>query len=216
MIKKNKIESPLNEGVRVISLTDFVDFIHSTGENRFSHVRKIKKRGVYDPRTDFWLKMRQAIIQHKSSGALDFEIIEKLMRELTDQKKRRNYGLVIDGYHKFVKRFKGQWLTPPRAFLELGNVRLNVNPELGFKIGNRHIVVKLYFKSEAITQSEARIALIAMEHVLTPHCNSTLETEFKLLDVRRNRLFTLPTDKDDLYSLFLMEQDNFIKIYKAV
>lgn len=215
-MEKQKPNKPLLRQLRVISLTDFVEFIHSTGETRLQHVKRIKKRGEYDPKTDFWLKMRKAIVKHASSRNLDFDIIEQLMRDLTDPKKRSNYSSVVEGYRKFVKRHKGKWLPPPVGFMDFGMLRLNVNPELGFKMGNKHVVVKLYFKSEPITPSEARVALMAMDHVLSSKAKNGLEFEFRLLDVRRNKMYALPKDKSNLFILFLMEQDNFLKIYKAV
>jgi hypothetical protein len=97
----------------------------------------------------------------------------------------------------------------------LTEVNLSVNPELGFKVGNKHVLIKLYFKEEKLTSSEAKILLVSMDLAFSKHPEA-LEYEFKILDVRRNKLYTSNASDDFLKTLFLIETDNFIKIYKAI
>ena len=70
-----------------VSLTYFLDFVSKAGSPKLTVVRDFKTKDPYDPRTDYWKKLRDAIIEFHRTGKTDKNWLDGVLHGLTDKKK---------------------------------------------------------------------------------------------------------------------------------
>ena len=115
-----------------ISLTDFVGFVNKMGTAKQNHVKTIKERPEYEPYMDFYKAIRTAIINlHKKKQSKD--ILDKVLEDLTDEKKKKCYPEIVAGYKKFLGRKQFEWIKPPKKDWKIGNIVITINPEIGLE-----------------------------------------------------------------------------------
>lgn len=193
-----------------ISLTDFVDFTLKTGSSRVAKVRELKRRPPgYDPATDFWKALREAIIEFHRSGT-GIATLDAVASGATPRRTAR-YADAIAGYKKFLKKKDLKWFAPRSSRWTEAGLVVKVNPELGLVIGATPSVVKLYFKTDAPTRSRVQAVLGMMEAVL-PLPRSG---QFAVLDVANGRLMPPGArwSKDDTRALLSGEAHAFVEIW---
>jgi len=120
------------------------------------------------------------VIQDKSA-------LDKILLDLTDKKKINRYPALIESYKSFLGRKKVEWFEPPFKEWKANDLRVKLNPELGLEINGRLYVVKLYFKSDKLSQLKADLILLLMNSKLKKgdYKNAT----FAVLDIERKKLF---------------------------
>jgi hypothetical protein len=168
-----------------VSLTDLVDIVSRSGTPKATRVAQVKRRPEYEPAFDFYKPLRDHIVSVHIDGG-DKGDIGKVMREIVDGKKLRNYPPLIDGYVKWWGRKTFAWLDPPRVSYEANGVEVIINPELGLEFGGARHVIKLYFKADPLSKTRADIIVHLMELSLRPICGQ--EERMSVLDVRNARL----------------------------
>ena len=202
-----------------ITLTDFVDFVNKMGAAKQNHVKVIKERPKYEPYMDFYKAIRTAIINlHKKKQRK--EVLDKVLEDLTDEKKIKCYPEIVAGYKKFLGRKQLEWIKPPKKDWRIGNIIITVNPEIGLeekkKDGTSNFyIVKLYFKDNALKKAQADQILTLMEMQLRSKMDEP-EIKFAILDVRRNK-FHVKRDHD-LKELPLLrgEANSFATIWDSL
>lgn len=210
MAKKETIE---------ISLTDFIGFVNKTGNAKLNHVKTIKERDEYEPFKDFYKPIREGIQKlHKKN--LTKDSLDKILANLTDDKKRKNYPDVINGYKKFLGRRKFEWIKPPQKDWKIGNISISVNPEIGLeekkKDGtSKFHIIKLYFKEERIQKSHVSQILTLMEMQLRDKVKES-EVKFALLDIRKSKLHVKEDNKLDERPLLEGEASSFATIWEKL
>ncbi len=173
-----------------ISLTDFVGFVNKMGNAKLNHVKTIKERTEYEPYMDFYKAIREAIINlHKKKQGKEY--LDKVLQDLTDDKKKKCYPEIIKGYKKFLGRKQFKWIKPPKKDWKVGNITITINPEIGLEENKKDglsnfYIVKLYFKDEALKKAQADQILTLMEMQLRSKVKEP-EVKFAILDVRRNK-----------------------------
>lgn len=189
-----------------ISLTDFVGFVNKMGNAKLNHVKAIKERSKYEPYMDFYKMIREAIIKlHKRKQKK--ELLDEVLEELMDSKKKSCYPEIVAGYKKFLGRRQFEWITPPKKDWKIGNITITVNPEIGLEEKKRDgtsnfYIVKLYFKEDVLKKSQADQILTLMEMQLRSKVKEP-EVKFAILDVRNSK-FHVKKDHD-LKELPLLE-----------
>ena len=174
-----------------ISLTDFIGFVNKMGNAKLNHVKSIKDRPEYEPYMDFYKPLREAILKlHKKNQKK--EVLDTVLEGLTDDKKKRCYPDLIDGYKKFLGRKKFEWIKPPKKDWKIGGITITINPEIGLeekkKNGSSNFyIIKLYFKEDALKKAQADQILTLMEMQLRSKVNES-EIKFAILDIRRSKL----------------------------
>lgn len=174
-----------------ISLTDFIGFVNKMGNAKLNHVKTIKDRPEYEPYMDFYKPLREAILKlHKKNQKK--EVLDTVLEGLTDDKKKRCYPDLIDGYKKFLGRKKFEWIKPPKKDWKIGGITITINPEIGLeekkKNGSSNFyIIKLYFKEDALKKAQADQILTLMEMQLRSKVNEP-EIKFAILDIRRSKL----------------------------
>lgn len=168
-----------------IVLTDFVDIAHASGVPKATKIAAVKNRDKYDPRFDFYKRLREHI-ESVHVQKLPKDRLKEVLHGLTDRKKINIYPGLVAAYMKWWGKKELGYSAPPRGIFTDSGIDVVVNPELGLNIGGKTHFVKLHFKSESLSRSRADIVLHMME--LTLREKVPAGAHFALLDVRSGRL----------------------------
>ncbi len=198
-----------------ISLTEFMNFVNKSGSLKVTVVQKAKNKREeeYAHFKDYWLKLRDKIKSvHKMQGT--HSDLKALLDEISDDK-RQNYGAAIEGYCSFWKRRKIEWVDPPRKTWTVGDIKIEVNPELGLTIKDQIYVIKLFTTaSDSMDKRHADLILTLMEKELRNKVEE--EVVFAVLDVKRGKLFENKNLDPTLSGLLNGEARSFETIWKSI
>lgn len=196
-----------------ISLTDFIDFVSKAGGTKMTKVKEIKNRPDYHPATDFYKAFREKVIEiHENNG--NKNDLDKILKELTHDAKKKNYPLAVAGYKKFWGKKKIGWFRPPSKHWINGNVDIHINPELGLDYDGKLIVVKMYLKADKLTKDKVTQILSLMEDQLRKKVPE--EVLFCVLDVKNAKLFCNEAKDTSMLPLLKGEVINFETIWKSL
>lgn len=195
-----------------ISLTDFIDYVSKVGSSKFTLVSKISSREEYNPAFDFWKTLREGIIEMHVSD-LDKSELEKMLIFLTDKKKKNRYPGLIESYKGFLGRKKFEWINPPYMEWTTSELSIRLNPELGLISNGNLQIIKLYFKSEPLSQMKADLILLLMNTKLKK--GDFKDATFAILDVERKKLYDKTKLNESHIPLLEGEALSFIKIWKS-
>lgn len=196
-----------------ISLTDFMDFVGKSGSAKQTKVKQVKNRDPYEPAKDFYKALREEIIRVHQEG-LDKKELDKLIKKLSDKKKIDHYPTAINGYKKFWGRKNMIWFDPPFKHWQVGDVDMNINPEIGLEWDNKFYVIKLHLKSDKLTKGRADEILSLMEDQLRKKVED--EILFCVLDVKNSKLYINDKRDTSLVPLLVGEIGSFEAIWKRL
>jgi hypothetical protein len=200
-----------------ISLTDFVDFTIVNGSSRVAKVRALKKRGNYDPASDFWRTLREGIVELHRTAQMAPTTLDSLVATQAGTRRHARYADAADGYKKFLGRRSFPWFDPPPAqWWHEGELDVRVNPELGLVVDGNPTVIKLYFKNEAPTRSRVQAVLAVLDAELASR--AARGSRFAVLDVNGSRLM-VPDGRwsaGDMKALLVAEARAFVDIWNAI
>lgn len=195
-----------------ISLTYFVDFVLKAGTPKLTGVREFKenKDEIY---TDFYKPVREAIVEMHKTGVSD-RCLDQFLGSLTDERRKRIYPSIVEGYRKFLSSAKITWFNPPAGTYPIGGVEININPELGLIIDGTPHLLKMYFRGEPLSSKRVQVVLNLLTasglSASVPGC------VFAMLDVRKARLHTLKSPNPRLNLLLRGEAASFSTIYAGL
>ena len=171
-----------------VSLTTFVDFVLASGTPKITCIKRAKElyEEEYQPKFDFWLPLRNAIIElHKLN--MPKSALNVVLEGLSDKRKATAYPSSVDSYMKWMGNKKFEWVGCDSALWQYGSLQVRVNPELGLRInGNVHLI-KLYFKVEQPSKRRLETTLFLMSTTLDMPKSQIVPA---LLDVQRGKLFS--------------------------
>lgn len=134
-------------------LYTFVDFVLAGALRKLPVVKDFKEHR-YDHAADFYGLLREAIVEaHEKQRSL-----EDVVLSLTDERKRRLYQPMIAGYLRFLGAASMERFTPPHTVLPIGDLEVDINPEIGLEIAGTPHVIKLHFGGATLAQ--ARIDMV--------------------------------------------------------
>ena len=198
-----------------ISLTEFVNFINASGMAKMTIVSNAKAKheeqegNPYDYWKDFKDEVKRLMKRHGSKDEL-YELIENVREDM-----RENYNQMINGYLKFWKPTRMEWMNPVKKMAHVGGVKMILNPELGVTWQGKKYMIKLYLKAnENLDKRHADIILAMMESELRDRVED--DVEFAMLDVRRGKLFTYVNDDPRLLILLKSEGREFSEMWKEL
>ena len=195
-----------------VSLTYFVDFVLKVGTPKLSGVKEFKEHR-YDHLTDFYKPLREAIIDMHEKGKSD-QTLDGFVTTMTDERKRRIFPGLVEGYRMWLHATPMKWFTPAHTVLPIGDLEININPELGFEINGRPTLIKTYFRGEPLAQKRINIVLGLISAALGP---TRPGTYFAMLDVKNARLHPMKTLPNPRLGLLLRgEAASFSTIYASV
>ena len=85
-----------------------------------------------------------------------------------------------------MQGIKYSWVEPPKNTIEYSGLLLKVNPEIGLKINNETLFIKLYFKKSPINGMKVKVMQKIMQDALQ---SDFPETKVAILDIRRGILY---------------------------
>lgn len=195
-----------------VPLATFVDFVHASGMKRITIVRKAKYE-PYDPRTDFYKPLREAIAEFHRCGASDEKLLTDLPQRQTDEKKRSGYPGLVNAYLKFTRKHAVVWSRiPPKLTWATDDLSVAVNPELAVELDGQATLLKLWFRKDALDRHRVPSVLRLMQQSLVQTLPSI---QFTLLDVRRNKLHFSTATKTGVDVLLQGEARAFASMYQA-
>lgn len=196
-----------------VSLTYFVDFVLKVGTPKLAGVKEFKEHR-YDHLTDFYKPLREAIIDMHEKARPE-RVLDEHLGTLTDERKRRIFPGLVEGYRKFLHTGSPKkWFTPPHTVLPIGDLEININPELGFEIDGKPWLIKTYFRGEPLAQKRVNIVLGLINSALGP---TRPGTQFAMLDVKNAKLHPMKISPNPRLPLLLRgEAASFSTIYAAV
>ncbi|AKT36143.1 hypothetical protein [Chondromyces crocatus] len=194
-----------------ISLTYFVDFVLKAGTPKLAGVREWKERKD-DLSFDFYRQIREAIVDMHRGGKPD-TVLDEFLSAQRDERRRRVYPSIVEGYRKFQSSAKMTWFEPPVGSCKLGDVEININPDLGLVIDGKPHLIKVYFRGEPLSAKRTTVVLNLLAGGLA---ESNPGKVLALLDVRNAKLHTFKAPNPRLGVLLRGEAAAFSTIYAAL
>ena len=200
-----------------ISLTRFIDFVIKTGSPKLTSVKTTKQQLIegYSPAFDYYKKFREEVVEMHVHDEPVSRLESLAASIVNNDGKQANYSLLAKGYRRFYgpsRQFK--WFEPPSSDWDIGMMTVRVNPELGLRIGDDDVVIKLHLKDEKLSKKE----LVTVLHLM----RTALEYEpisnrvYAILDVRRGKLFR-ESSYDPVYTTLLRgEASSFATIFDGI
>ena len=187
-----------------ISMTTFLDYIAATGTTRLRRIVDAKKQYGHDysPATDFYGPLRKRIVQTFEEG-WDPKHLEALLDEVTDPKKQGHYAACRKGLRKWAGptgKKKIVWNKPKKAVWQSGDLEVNISPELWLAIDGDLHIIKLYFKSDKLSQHKVNLSLRLLQTTVGKH------GDVGILDLPQGRLFTQTTEPPEGIDLLLASE----------
>ena len=187
-----------------ISLTEFIDYVNSSGSAKATVVSQAKKKREegHNKQSDYWMQFRNAVKSvHSSNGKKDdlYEIVEKVHEDRVN-----NYNAAVNGYIKFWGNKKISWIIPHRKVVNVGGTRVSLNPELGLAYKGKTVFVKLFIHVDDILDKRHADLILTLMH--TKLADSIPEdATVAVLDVMRGKLFEFK--KEDYKITQLLEAE---------
>jgi hypothetical protein len=196
-----------------ISLTDFIDFISSSGTQKLSQVAEYKRREQYRYRVDYWRELRNSIIEFHADGTLEKDYFDTVIKtNFINAEKREKCRPLVENYKKFLGR-KQITFKPiiKRDWVYSKDLTIRVNPELHLVINGKEQLVKFYFKKDPLSKKQIDIALLLVK-IATQDVISGVH--YTLVDLPHNKSWTQENPNMKLLPLLKGEAENYITIYK--
>lgn len=192
-----------------ISMTYFVDFVLKAGTPKLTGVREFKERKD-ELVTDFYRQVREAMIDMHRTGK-PVEVLDDFLAAQRDERRRRIYPSIVNGYRKLLASREIKWFEPPVATHRIGEIEININPELGLSIDGKPHLLKCYFRGEPLSAKRTAVILNllsnGLEGVAAPG------TVFAVLDVRQAKIHAFKGPNPRLSLLLRGEAASFATIY---
>lgn len=194
-----------------VRITTFMEFVAADWAAKVTAVKNAKNiyGNDYDPKVDYWKKLREAVIDFHENGRSAKHL--STLSERVDAKKAANYKSVIDGYSKWLKGHEVEWIGTSSVPWNSGDLTVKVHPELGLRIDGEQWAIKLWLKGQRLTKKrvEATLHLLDLTH-------GTLNTRVGILDARAGRLITPTRLVPGIDALLAGEAAAFVTMWNAL
>lgn len=202
-----------------VSLTSFTEYLLKAGLPKITAVRKIRDQyeSGYNQGFDYYKLFRDSVRKMYASEE-PITSLNDILNQRMVESKRKNYEILVGGMRKFHNRFfrEGdfQFFEPVKFLWTFGDVEVRVNPELGFRIGNEELLVKLYHKKDPLKKSQLDLILHLLQLSASP--KSLADTTIVLLDVRQAKTFLANEFNGDLTNLLEAEALAFSRLWSSI
>lgn len=194
-----------------VPLPVFVDFVLASSMRRLD-VLKPFKNGRHRDRPDFYDPLRACIIDmHRKR--LPPSTLSDASLSSVGKRQAELYPALINGYERFLSSAPMQWFEPPHTVLPIGDLEIDIRPDLGFEIGGTPHLITLYFRGAEPSQPRITTMLGIITAALGPTRPGTV---FSILDVKMARLHTLKKPQPRLGLAVRADAAAFATIYAAV
>lgn len=173
-----------------IGYDSFADYILKKEKYRKNFVKSIKKRGAYDPRTDFYLQFRRSL--KKACKNCNLNLLDEMLSKLTNSNKKSGYPILVAKIKEFLISKNYAWAEPVKKIIQYDDLLLRVNPELGLELGDTTYFIKLYLKKPKITVEKINILKKIMQEA---YSETEGNIQVGILDVRSGNLYSIPINQ---------------------
>lgn len=195
-----------------LSMRYFVDFALKAGTPKLADVREFKERKD-ELFTDFYRQVREAIVEMHKAGK-STAVLDEFLAAQTDDRRRRIYPSIVSGYKKLLESHDIRWFEPPAVAYPLGDLKINVNPELGLVVEGVPHLLKMYFRQEPLSAKRMSVILnllhSGLSDVVAPG------TVFGVLEVRRAKIHAFKVPNPRVSVLLRGEAASFAAIHSAL
>lgn len=169
----------------------FANFVTENVRKRKKYVSTIVNKEPYSYITDFYLKLRRNLVSiiKKNESLTD---LNNILKNLNPQK-HVHYETLIEQIQNFMQGIRYTWVEPLKNTIEYSGLLLKVNPEIGLKINNETLFIKLYFKKPPIDDMKVKVMQKIMQDALQ---HDFPETKVAILDIRRCILYKATIDEE--------------------
>jgi hypothetical protein len=142
------------------------------------------------------------------------KVLDEFLAVQRDERRRRIYPSIVSGYRKLLASGSMKWFEPPVNPYRIGDIEINVNPELGLIIDGKPHVLKMYFRGEPLSAKRTSVIL----NLLTNGLEGVAQpgTAFAVLDVRNAKLHGFKAPNPRISMLLRGEAASFATIYSAL
>jgi hypothetical protein len=192
-----------------VPLDRFANFVLKVGIGKLEEVREFKEERGYD----FYRPLREAIAdvhaQKRSLGSLD-----AFLDELADDRKRRTFPELVEGYRRYLADKSKRPLVPPLIAWPIGDIEVDVAPELAYDTadGKAHLV-KLRFHGEPLSPQRVKLTVGLMQLAFG---STRPGAVCSILDVKRAKVHSVASTNPRLAILLRGEAAAFATIYAGV
>lgn len=149
-----------------IKFSDFLVFLCKRGTARITAVQRIRDRGPYDVRRDYWKQFRETLLRYHRLNLNGLPSVALLAASGQDPKKRASYQATAEAYHRFVGRRAVTSFAAPGGVWRASDFEVAVNPELGLVVGGRPFILKWHLRADHLDPRIAREAAFLLPHLL--------------------------------------------------
>ena len=175
--------------MELLSLTVFTDFALLTGAPRLTAVRA-RREVPFDLHTD----LKTAIVEVLRTGR-PIDDLDAVMVSATDERARRLWPPLIEGFQRWWRGNPGEWCAPPLLDVQVTPagvsplLRVRVNPEIGVRFDGdaAPCFVKLWLRDAPLTAKRVAIPAALMREAIRP---TVPDATYGVLDVRAGKLHT--------------------------
>lgn len=188
----------------------FAQFVGAAPTSKVSVVRQAK-HGRYDPRRDYYKLIREKIpAVHKSKDKL--KELDTFCDQLNDKRKVGNYSAIINGYKRWLSGRTVSWVNLPNKRWSRVGLAVSMGPELRLVVDGSTHILKIWFKSEPLSQLRSDIVCHLLEATYRP---SNSDATIGILDIRNATLAQGAADPEFDLSL-LGEAASWVTIYNTL
>lgn len=198
-----------------ITLTEFMDFIKKSGEPKVNHVRQIKNERMteYSISHDYWSQFRKNVVRMLKKEESN-EYLKELLESVSEDK-RSNYQRAINGFLLFKGKKKFVWHQPPKKQVLIGDVKVSLNPEIGYSYRGNTYYVKLFIRTNDILEKKhAKLILCLMNDKMSDKLMDNVH--FAVLDVMRGKLHTFDKKDPKVNALLRAEAKSFASMWNEM
>ena len=161
----------------------FANFVTEKPQKRKSYVSKVINKEPYVFYKDFYSVLRTKLI----SILRNKKPLTELNGILKNQKpiRQNHYEILINQIQNYFKDKRYTWIEPPKNIIEYSGLLLKVNPEIGLKLSNRTLFIKMYLKQPLISNSKIKVMQKIMQDTLK---DLYPDARVAILDIRRGIL----------------------------
>lgn len=195
-----------------IPLTKFVDFVAKAGTPKYTVVKQTKQLidEGYSPSKDMWKQLRDRIVEiHKDGEPVDE--LNKITGYKAHANKAKHYPDAIKNYIKWAKGKDIKWFEPPKSVVNLSDLNIRANPELGLIISGQPYVIKLYFKSEELPKNRAAVINEILHEQI--YYSKTHDCIPAILDVKKRKLTESLRSEPATRTMLYGEAASFLHIF---
>lgn len=193
-----------------ITATQFLSYVTANYANKVAIAREIKYQDVYDPRKDYWKKLRESIPEFEQ-GNISYPDFLEIPNTISNSAKRTGYRPVVDEYAGWRQSIQGQWFQPPSVTWQHETLEVKVSAEVGLNIREKRHLLKLHFKRDVISESAKMVLLTLMHDAVANDIDFVC-----FLDIRRKNLEIAQKPSEDARILLKIEAASFITAWNMI